>query len=117
MDRAGGQYPRTGVARQYGRTWPGHTGPAKGGRNLRLTVNPWRSVERRLTRMNIASTSFSTRIRTWLLMAGLTGLLLVIGAAIGGGALYLFVLLAVGMNLAGYWFSDRLALKASRARP
>ena len=29
----------------------------------------------------------STRIRTALLMAGLTGLLVVIGAAIGGGAL------------------------------
>jgi heat shock protein HtpX len=59
----------------------------------------------------------TTRLRTWLLIAGLTGLLIAIGAAIGGGFLYLFAALAVLMNLAGYWFSDKLALKASRARP
>jgi heat shock protein HtpX len=59
----------------------------------------------------------STKIRTWLLIAGLTGLLVAIGAAIGGGALYIFAALAVLMNLVGYWFSDRLALKASRAQP
>jgi hypothetical protein len=51
--------------------------------------------------MNITATSFTTRIRTWLLIAGLTGLLLAIGAAIGGGALYLFAILAVGINLVG----------------
>ena len=67
--------------------------------------------------MNITATGFTTRIRTWLLIAGLTALLLAIGAAIGGGALYLFAAFAVAMNLVGYWFSDRFALKASRARP
>jgi heat shock protein HtpX len=59
----------------------------------------------------------STRIRTWLLIAALTALLLAIGASIGGGALYVFAVLAVLMNVAGYWFSDRIALKASRAQP
>jgi heat shock protein HtpX len=67
--------------------------------------------------MSITATSFTTRIRTWLFIAGLTGLLIAIGAAIGGGALYLFVAFAVVMNLVGYWFSDKLALKASRAQP
>jgi heat shock protein HtpX len=67
--------------------------------------------------MNITATRFATKARTWLLIAGLTGLLIAIGALIGGGALYLFVGLAVLMNVAGYWFSDRLALKASRAQP
>jgi heat shock protein HtpX len=67
--------------------------------------------------MSITATRFTTRIRTWLLIAGLTGLLLAIGAAIGGGALYLFAAFAVAMNLVGYWFSDKIALKASRARP
>jgi heat shock protein HtpX len=67
--------------------------------------------------MNITATRFATKARTWLLIAGLTGLLIAIGALIGGGALYFFVGLAVLMNVAGYWFSDRLALKASRAQP
>jgi heat shock protein HtpX len=67
--------------------------------------------------MSITATQFTTRIRTWLLVAGLTGLLIAIGAAIGGSALYLFAAFAVAMNLAGYWFSDRIALKASRAEP
>jgi heat shock protein HtpX len=67
--------------------------------------------------MNITATRFATQIRTWLLIAGLTALLIAIGAAIGGGALWLFVALAVLMNVGGYWFSDKLALRASRARP
>jgi heat shock protein HtpX len=67
--------------------------------------------------MNITATRFATQTRTWLLIAALTGLLIAIGGAIGGGALYIFVLLAVLMNVVGYWFSDKLALKASRARP
>jgi heat shock protein HtpX len=67
--------------------------------------------------MSITATSFTTRIRTWLLIAGLTGLLLAIGAIIGGTALYLFAAVAVAMNLVGYWFSDKIALKASRAQP
>jgi heat shock protein HtpX len=67
--------------------------------------------------MNITATRFATQIRTWLLVAGLTALLIAIGGAIGGGALWLFVALAVLMNVGGYWFSDKLALKASRARP
>lgn len=67
--------------------------------------------------MSITATRFATHIRTWLLIAALTGLLIAIGGAIGGGALYLFVALAVGMNVVGYWFSDKIALTASRAKP
>jgi heat shock protein HtpX len=67
--------------------------------------------------MNITATRFATKARTWLLIAGLTGLLIAIGALLGGGFLYIFVGLAVLMNVAGYWFSDKLALKASRAQP
>src|SRR5207249_5186631 len=67
--------------------------------------------------MNITATRFATKTRTWLLIAGLTGLLIAIGGVIGGGALYLFVAFAVLMNVVGYWFSDKLALKASKAQP
>ena len=67
--------------------------------------------------MSITATRFATQIRTWLLIAALTALLIAIGGAIGGGALYIFVTLAVLMNVVGYWFSDKLALAASRARP
>ena len=67
--------------------------------------------------MSITATRFATQIRTWLLIAALTALLIGIGGAIGGGALYIFVALAVLMNVAGYWFSDKLALAASHARP
>jgi len=61
--------------------------------------------------------TFSTHARTWLLVAGLTALLLAIGAALGGGFLFIAVILAVVMNVGGYWFSDRVALKLSRAQP
>jgi heat shock protein HtpX len=67
--------------------------------------------------MSLTATRFATKVRTWLLIAGLTGLLIAIGGAIGGGALYVFAALAVLMNVVGYWFSDRIALAASRARP
>jgi heat shock protein HtpX len=67
--------------------------------------------------MRVTSTHFATKTRTWLLIAALTALLIGIGALLGGVFLYVFVVLAVATNLVGYWFSDRIALKASRAQP
>jgi heat shock protein HtpX len=67
--------------------------------------------------MSISQASFWSRTRTWVLVAGLTALLVGIGALIGGGFLYIFVAIAVIMNVVGYWFSDKIALKASRAQP
>ena len=67
--------------------------------------------------MSTTTVSIMTRLRTWLFVAGLTGLLIAAGALAGGPFLYGFVALAVLMNLGGYWFSDRIALAASRARP
>src|ERR687892_1459890 len=67
--------------------------------------------------MRVTSTHFATKTRTWLLIAALTALLIGIGALLDGVFLYVFVVLAVATNLVGYWFSDRIALKASRAQP
>ena len=67
--------------------------------------------------MSITQARFTTQLRTWVLIAGLTALLIGIGALIGGAFLYIFVIFAVLMNVVGYWFSDRIALGASRAKP
>ena len=67
--------------------------------------------------MNISTVSLTTRLRTWVLVAALTGLLVSIGVVIGGSFLYIFAGIAVLMNVVGYWFSDRIALSASRAQP
>jgi heat shock protein HtpX len=67
--------------------------------------------------MTITTTQLTTRLRTWTLVAGLTALLVAFGALIGGEFLWLFVALAVGMNVIGYFYSDRIALRVARAQP
>jgi len=67
--------------------------------------------------MSITQARFTSQLRTWVLIAGLTALLIGIGALLGGGFLYIFVIFALAMNVVGYWFSDRIALAASRAKP
>ena len=60
----------------------------------------------------------TTRFRTWILIAGLTALFISLGALVGGAqGLVLFLLIAVVFNFAMFWFSDRLALRMSKARP
>lgn len=57
-------------------------------------------------------------LRTTLLLAGLTGLLLLAGHAIGGNSgMIIALLLAAVMNFGSYWFSDKLVLSTYRAQP
>jgi heat shock protein HtpX len=57
-------------------------------------------------------------LRTTALLGGLAGLFVVIGALIGGPSTALMFLgFALVMNLGVYWFSDRIALKMSGAKP
>jgi heat shock protein HtpX len=61
----------------------------------------------------------ATQARTWLLIAALSALIVVIGGQfLGGGSGYLlFGAFAVIMNAGLYWFSAPLALRASKAQP
>ena len=52
------------------------------------------------------------RIKTVLLLAGMTAFLIVIGRLLGGRTgMYMAFILAVGMNFFSYWFSDKIVLK------
>ena len=55
--------------------------------------------------------------KTFILLAGLTVLLLLIGQALGGrSGLYVALFMALIMNMIGYWFSDKIALAMSGAK-
>jgi heat shock protein HtpX len=63
-------------------------------------------------------------IKTWVFLGALGGLLVLLGNALGpryfGGrsrGMVLFFLIAVGMNFATYWWSDKIVLKLTRSRP
>ena len=52
------------------------------------------------------------RIKTVLLLAGLTAFLIFMGKVLGGRqGMYLAFLLALGMNFFSYWFSDKIVLR------
>jgi heat shock protein HtpX len=62
--------------------------------------------------------TFSATLRTTILMASLSGLLVVIGFLIGGGqTAALFLGIALLINFFSYFFSDKLALATSGAKP
>jgi heat shock protein HtpX len=62
--------------------------------------------------------TFSATFRTTILMASLAGLLVVIGALIGGPQTAgLFLVIALLINLGSYFWSDKLALGMSKAQP
>jgi heat shock protein HtpX len=62
--------------------------------------------------------TWGATLRTTILLATLSGLFVVIGFLIGGSqTALLFLGLAALMNLGSYFFSDKLALKMSGAKP
>ena len=62
--------------------------------------------------------NFAAGLRTTILLATLTGLFVVIGFAIGGAeTALLFLFMGAAMNFFAYWFSDKIALRMSGAKP
>ena len=56
-------------------------------------------------------------VKTTLLLATLTGLLVAIGGLVGGvGGAAIFLVIAGVMNFVAYWFSDKFALKMAGAK-
>ena len=60
----------------------------------------------------------SSVFKTTLLLAALTGLIMLIGGMLGGrGGLEIAFVFAIGMNFFSYWFSDKMVLRAYGAKP
>jgi heat shock protein HtpX len=59
----------------------------------------------------------TSQLKTALLLGLLTGLILLLGGAMGGrGGLYVAFVLALLMNVGSYWYSDRIVLSMYGAR-
>lgn len=66
--------------------------------------------------MNVVAAKAQNALKTFILVAALTALLLVIGWFVGGTAgLVVFALIAVVFNFATYWFSGPVALRMNHA--
>jgi len=58
------------------------------------------------------------RVRTWVLIAALGGLFVLIGGWIGGSSgLLLGLLIGLGVNFALYWYSAKIAIATTRSKP
>src|SRR6476659_2814229 len=62
--------------------------------------------------------TWGATLRTTILMATLGGLLIALGAVIGGPSTALtFLFVALAINFFSYFFSDKMALAMARAKP
>ena len=59
------------------------------------------------------------RVKTWVLIAALGGLFVIVGELVLGGVegLLIGLLFGLGFNLAMYWFSDKIAVTTTRSKP
>jgi heat shock protein HtpX len=58
------------------------------------------------------------RAKTWVLIAALGGFFVLIGYWLRGPAgAWWFLVIALAINFALYWFSDRIAIATTRSRP
>lgn len=59
----------------------------------------------------------SSQIKTMLLLALLSGIIIVLGGLVGGrGGIMVAFVLAVAMNVGSYWYSDKIVLSMYKAR-
>ena len=59
----------------------------------------------------------TSQLKTLLLMAGLSAVLIVMGSALGGRqGIVIALVLAVIMNIGSFWFSDKIVLSMYRAQ-
>ncbi len=57
------------------------------------------------------------RLKTWVLIAAMGGLFVLIGSFWGRSGAAIALILAVIFNFAMYWFSDKIAIKTTRSQP
>ena len=57
------------------------------------------------------------KVKTVLLLAGLTGVLLLVGSIWGTAGLTIAIVLALLINVGSFWFSDKIVLKMYKATP
>ena len=57
------------------------------------------------------------RIKTWILIAALGGLFVAIGSIWGTSGMIIALIIALVFNFSMYWFSDKIAVATSRAKP
>ncbi len=57
------------------------------------------------------------RLKTWVLIAAMGGLFVLIGSFWGRSGALIALVLAVVFNFAMYWFSDKIAIKTTRSKP
>ncbi len=73
--------------------------------------------------MSTIYTQQSNNVRkTWLLMTVFLGIVIAIGFVFSQvyqypNILYIFIIFSIGMNIVGYWYSDKIALRIAGAKP